>query len=143
MAKSGDTVYGGRGYPCEDKGNVDRLVSAWLIRRFIDPHANFLFQTAGEPIPEGSLSFDTIGGELSHRGEDCTMETMLKRFAIKEPVAWEIARIVHDADLKDGKYGKEEAKWLNLLLKGMQIYRRTTLACLKKVSAYLITYIGL
>ncbi len=99
--------------------HVDRLASAWLIRRFIDPQANFLFQMAGEPIPEGSIPFDTIGVELSHQGEDCTMETLLKRFALKDPAAWEIARIVHDADLKDGKYGKEEAKWLNLLLKGM------------------------
>jgi hypothetical protein len=109
----------GKTWVTRKRPHVDRLASAWLIKRFIDPHANFLFQMAGEPIPEGSIPFDTVGGELSHQGEDCTMETLLKRFAIKEPIAWEIARIVHDADLKDGKYRKEEAKWLNLLLKGM------------------------
>ncbi|MFN3466374.1 MAG: chromate resistance protein ChrB domain-containing protein [Candidatus Brocadiales bacterium] len=109
----------GKTWVTRKRPHVDRLASAWLIRRFIDPHANFLFQMAGEQMPEGSIPFDTIGGELSHQGEDCTIETLLKRFAVKEPVVWEIARIVHDADLKDGKYGKEEAKWLNLLLKGM------------------------
>ncbi len=109
----------GKTWVTRKRPHVDRLASAWLIRRFIDPHAHFLFQTAGEPIPDGAIPFDMLGGELSHQGEDCTMETLLKRFAVKEPAAWEIARIVHDIDLKDGKYGKEEAKGITLLLKGM------------------------
>ncbi len=99
--------------------HVDRLATAWLIRRFIDPKAEFLFQKAGRPPPGGVIPFDMVGVEFSHQGEDCTIETMLKRFAIKDPAAWEIARIVHDADLKDSKYGKEEAKGLSLLLKGL------------------------
>lgn len=99
--------------------HVDRLASAWFIRRFIDPHAEFLFQKVAGQMPGGAVPFDMLGAELSHQGDDCTMETFMKRFAIKDPTAWEIARIVHDADLKDGKYGKEEAKGLNLLLKGL------------------------
>ena len=98
---------------------MDRLASAWQIRRFIDPEAKFLFQKAGDLPPSGAIPFDMVGVEFGHQGEDCTMETMLKMFGIKDPAAWEIARIVHDADLKDGKYGKEEAKGLNLLLKGL------------------------
>ncbi|MFQ5956683.1 MAG: chromate resistance protein ChrB domain-containing protein [Candidatus Brocadiales bacterium] len=99
--------------------HVDRLATAWLIRGFIDPQAEFLFQKAGDPLPSGVIPFDMLGVEFSHQGEDCTMEVLIKRFGIKDSAAWEIARIVHDADLKDGKYGKEEAKGLNLLLKGM------------------------
>lgn len=109
----------GKKWVTRKRPHVDRLATAWLIRRFIDPKAEFLFQKTGDPLPGGAIPFDMVGIEFSHQGEDCTMETMLKRFSIKDPAAWEIARIVHDADLKDGKYGKEEAKGLNLLLKGL------------------------
>lgn len=109
----------GKRWVTRKRPHVDRLASAWLIRRFIDPQAKFLFQKAGDPLPSGAIPFDMLGVEFSHRGEDCTMETLLKRFAIKDAAAWEIARIVHDTDLKDAKYGKEEAKGLSLLLKGM------------------------
>lgn len=109
----------GKKWVTRKRPHVDRLASAWLIRKFIDSAAKFLFQKAGDPLPSGVIPFDMVGAEFSHQGEDCTMETMLKRFGIKDPAAWEIARIVHDADLKDGKYGKEEAKGLNLLLKGL------------------------
>lgn len=109
----------GKKWITRKRPHVDRLATAWLIRRFIDPEAEFFFQKAGDPFPSGVIPFDMVGVEFSHQGEDCTMETMLKRFGIKDPAAWEIARIVHDADLKDGKYVKEEAKGLNLLLKGL------------------------
>ena len=109
----------GKQWVTRSRPHVDRLASAWLIRKFIDPHAEFIFQKGGEQISHGAIPFDMLGVEFSHQGEDCTMETLLKRFAIKDPAVWEIARIVHDADLKDGKYGKEEAQGLNLLLKGM------------------------
>ncbi|HHT9119555.1 MAG TPA: chromate resistance protein ChrB domain-containing protein [Candidatus Hypogeohydataceae bacterium YC41] len=109
----------GKKWATRKRPHVDRLASAWLIRKFIDPHAEFLFLKAGEKIPGEAIPFDMLGAEFSHQGEDCTMETLLKKFVIKDPAAWEIARIVHDGDLKDGKYGKEEAKGLNLFLKGM------------------------
>lgn len=109
----------GKNWVTRKRPHVDRLASAWLIRRFIDPHAEFTFQKVEDGVPSGAIPFDMLGAEFSHRGEDCTMETFLKKFGIKDPVAWEIARIVHDADLRDGKYGKEEAKGLNLLLKGL------------------------
>lgn len=111
--------YRGKRWVTRRRPHVDRMATAWLIRRFIDPRAEFIFQRAGDPLPHGVIPFDMLGVEFSHQGEDCTMETMLKRFGIKDAAAWEIARIVHDADLKDDKFNKEEAKGLNLILKGL------------------------
>ncbi|MCQ4575035.1 MAG: chromate resistance protein [Candidatus Brocadiales bacterium] len=124
--------------------HVDRLATAWFIRRFIDPKANFSFQKAGDPLPGGFIPFDMVGVEFSHHGDDCTIETMLKRFGIKDPAAWEISRIVHDADLKDGKYGKEEAKAVILLLKGiMDIYDEDNILLEEGIQFFEYLYKGL
>jgi hypothetical protein len=124
--------------------HVDRLATAWLIRRFIDPKANFSFQKARDPLPSGFIPFDMVGVEFSHHGDDCTIETMLKRFGIKDPAAWEISRIVHDADLKDCKYGKEEAKAVILLLKGiMDIYDEDDILLEEGIQFFEYLYKGL
>ncbi|MFQ5862577.1 MAG: chromate resistance protein ChrB domain-containing protein [Candidatus Brocadiales bacterium] len=98
--------------------HVDRLASAWLIRRFIDPKAKFIFASEKE-IPKDATPFDMLGAELSHRGEDCTFETLVKASAIKDKTVWEIAKIVHDVDLRDEKYGMQEAKGIELMLRGL------------------------
>jgi hypothetical protein len=70
------------------------------------------------------MPFDMRGAELSHHGEDCTFETMLKRYDLADPVLWDIARIVHEADLGDERYDAPEAAGLDVLLRGLSMVRR-------------------
>lgn len=98
--------------------HVDRLASAWLIKRFIDPEAKFTFTPEGK-VPRDSIPFDMTGAELSHQGEDCTFETFLKTFGVQDKAVWQIAEIVHDVDLRDNKYGRAEAQGLEVVLRGL------------------------
>lgn len=77
--------------------HVDRAACAWLIRRFIDPDARFVFVDD----PDDSTPFDMRGAALSHHGGDCSFETFLKHFELDDPALDEIARIVHEPDLAD------------------------------------------
>jgi len=97
--------YQGRRWVTRRNLHIDRLASAWLIKRFIDPRPRFSFVGEGETI-EGGVPFDMFGAELTHQGEDCTFETMMKRFGLSNDAALcQIAEIVHDIDLKDLKPG--------------------------------------
>jgi hypothetical protein len=99
--------------------HVDRLASAWLIKQFIDKRPRFYFVAEGETI-ERAIPFDMFGAEFTHHGEDCTFETMLKRFGLNENKALrEIAEIVHDIDLKDDKFHRLEAVGLNAIIDGL------------------------
>jgi hypothetical protein len=98
--------------------HVDRLASAWLIKQFIDKRPRFYFVAEGETI-DGAIPFDMFGAEFTHHGEDCTFETMLKRFGLTENKGLrEIAEIVHDIDLKDDKFHRLEATGLNAIIDG-------------------------
>jgi hypothetical protein len=98
---------------------VDRLASVWLIRRFIDRRARFTFLSDGETAG-GAITFDMYGAELSHQGEDCTFETMIKRFGLSDDKALnQIAELVHDIDLKDSKFNRLEAPGLNAIITGL------------------------
>jgi len=103
---------------------VDRVTSAWLIRRFIDPKARFAFAAAGQ-IPEGSIAFDMFEAGFSHRGEDCTFETLTKAFQIRDKKVHAIAEIVHDADLFDEKFGHKEGFGIDAIMKGWARQRLT------------------
>jgi hypothetical protein len=97
---------------------IDRVSSAWLIRRFIDANARFVF--ASDPIhqPE-AVPFDMFqGGGFGHRGEDCTFETLRKEFAIRDAKVEAIAEMIHDADLADEKFGRVEALGVDRVLIG-------------------------
>lgn len=97
---------------------IDRVSSAWLIRRYIDPHARFVFAEDPTSFPE-AIPFDMFhGAGFSHRGEDCTFETLRKEFAIKDPKIAALAEIVHDADLQDEKFGRVEGVGLDKVLIG-------------------------
>ncbi len=96
---------------------VDRVGSAWLIQRFIDPQATFVFATAPTAYPE-ALPYDMVGVELGHQGDDCTFETLLKRFSLDDPGLKKIAAIIHDADLKDGRFGTHEGAGLLAIFRG-------------------------
>jgi hypothetical protein len=99
---------------------VDRIASAWLIRRFIDPEARFRFVPAKGYVPEpGELRFDMYEGEFTHEGDRCTFEVLLARAGLDDPALAAIAEIVHDIDLKDGKFGREEASGIGTLIAGI------------------------
>ncbi len=84
--------------------HVDRTACVWLIRRFVDPQATFAFFGDPAEAPEGAELFDVVGSRLSHRGEDCSFETFLKEYELKDQVLHEIAEIVHDAGLMYERY---------------------------------------
>jgi len=98
--------------------HIDRLCSAWLIRRFIDRSAKFVFAPA-KKLPVNAIPFDVFGAEFSHHGEDCTFETLLKAFRIQDRALQEIAEIIHDIDLKDHKFGRIEASGLDLVIRSL------------------------
>jgi hypothetical protein len=99
---------------------VDRMASAWLIRRFIDPEATFRFVATMryEPRP-GELRFDMFEAEYTHVGEDCTFETLLHRFALTDPALRAIADVVHDIDCKDDRHHRPETTGIAALLRGI------------------------
>jgi len=100
--------------------HVDRIASAWLIRRFIDPEAQFKFVPAKGYVPEpGELRFDMFEAEFTHEGDNCTFEVLLTRAGLSDPALAAIAEIVHDIDLKDGKFGREEASGIARLVDGI------------------------
>ena len=99
---------------------VDRIASAWLIRRFIDPKAVFRFVPARRYTPQaGELRFDMYEGEYTHAGDRCTFETLLHAFELDDPALGEIGQIVHDIDCKDDKFGRPEAPGILMVLQGI------------------------
>jgi hypothetical protein len=115
--KSGE--YSGRVWITRPRPGIDRVSSAWLIRRFIDPKARFAF--GNEPSAHsGAIPFDMFCTEgFGHRGEDCTFETLTKHFAIRDSRVKRIAQIIHDADLGDDKFGRGEGQGLDRVLNGL------------------------
>ena len=96
--------------------HVDRIASAWLIKRFIDPNARFAFGEARD----GAVSFDMFEGDYTHEGDRCTFETLLQRFGLEQDGALRaIAEMVHDVDVKDGKFGREETPGFERLIAGI------------------------
>jgi hypothetical protein len=90
--------------------HVDRIASAWLIRRFIDPDAKFKFVPAKNYVPSpGELRFDMFEGEFTHEGDRCTFEMLVIRAGLTDPALVAIGEIVHDIDLKDAKFARAEA----------------------------------
>ncbi len=99
---------------------VDRMSSAWLIRKFIDPEARFKFVPAkGYEPQQGELRFDMFDAEFTHEGDLCTFEVLVQRFGLADPGLRAIAEIVHDIDVKDAKYGREEAPGIGQLVAGI------------------------
>lgn len=101
--------------------HIDRAASAWLIRRHVDPAAEFGFVTDPAEVPDGTTPFDMRGVDLSHHGGDCTFETILHRYELADPVLWKIAEIIHEADLDDGRFDAPEAPGLDVILRGLSM----------------------
>jgi hypothetical protein len=105
--------------------HVDRLACAWLIRGFIDPRARFKFVPAkGHEPRRGELRFDMFDGEFTHEGENCSFETLLDRFGLDDPALRAVGEIVHDIDLKDRKFRREETPGIDRLIAGLCMARR-------------------
>ena len=102
--------------------HVDRTACAWLIRRFVDPEAEFVFVHDPDDVPKDATPFDMRGVELSHHGEDCSFETILKRYKLAgDPALVDIARMVHEADLEDERFDAPEARGLDVILRGLSL----------------------
>jgi hypothetical protein len=101
--------------------HIDRIGSAWLIRRFIDQEARFKFVPAKGYAPNpGELRFDMFEAEFTHEGDRCTFEVLIARAGLEKDAALSaIAEIVHDIDLKDGKFGRAEAEGIKTLIAGI------------------------
>lgn len=102
----------GRRWVTRPRPHVDRIASAWLIKRFIDPEAEFVFAPPAE-FPKDAIPFDAPGVELSHEGEDCTFETLVRRAKLRDRRLARLAELVHEADLRDGKFPHEEARGID------------------------------
>ena len=96
---------------------IDRVGSAWLIRKFVDPKARFIFGDK-HALNRRVLTFDMLEGDFAHDGEDCTFETLIRRFGIQDKIARKIAEMVHDADLDDDKFQRTECIGIDRVLKG-------------------------
>ena len=108
----------GRRWVTRPRPHIDRIASAWLIKRFIDPDATFVFAPPTE-FPADAVPFDAPGVELSHHGEDCTFETLVKRAGLRDRRLTRLAEIVHEADLRDGKFPHEEARGIDVAVRAL------------------------
>ena len=120
-AKSTSAEYRGRLWVTRARPGVDRMASAWLIRRFIDAQARFVFVGERDVTPAEAVPFDMFGVEFTHRGEHCTFETFCSVFQLDDPALVKIAGIVHDLDLKDERFGAPEAASIGLLIEGLRL----------------------
>jgi hypothetical protein len=107
----------GRVWLTRPRPEIDRVGSAWLIRKFIDPKAKFVFESK-LPSNRRVLTFDMLDGDFSHDGDDCTFETLIRRFGIQDKAAQKIAEMIHDADLDDDKFQRSECIGIDRILKG-------------------------
>jgi hypothetical protein len=109
--------YRNRRWVTRPRPGVDRMASAWLIRRFIDPDATFAF---GDHEEASDIPFDMYVGDFSHQGPLCTYEVLAKRFALADPVVKRIGQIVHDLDMRDTKYGSPDAPAIGRMVEGLR-----------------------
>jgi hypothetical protein len=114
-------AYTNRVWVTRPRPGVDRMASAWLIKRFVDPAAHFAFAADRESVSQGAIPFDMFGVDFSHQGEGCTFETLCAVFAIHVPAVARVAAIVHDLDLKDGRFGAPEAATVGTVIEGLQL----------------------
>jgi len=99
---------------------VDRIASAWLVRRFIDAKARFRFiDPHAEQARAGELTFDMMGADFTHEEDRCTFETLVRRIKPTHAALARVAEIIHDIDIKDDKFGRPEARGVEQLLLGM------------------------
>jgi hypothetical protein len=113
--------------------HIDRMASAWLVRRFIDPHASFKFVPAKgyKPLAD-EIRFDMFEAEFTHEGDRCTMEVLIDRTGIENAGLRLIAEIVHDIDLKDSKFCRQETIGIERLITGIAMANKNDEARLER-----------
>lgn len=99
--------------------HVDRAASAWLISNYVDRDAEFVYLVDHDDVPADATAFDMRGCELTHVGDDVTFETVLRRYDLTDPVLWQIARIVHQADVEDDRFDAPEAAGLDTIIRAL------------------------
>lgn len=123
ISKEGEKLmvekYRSRTWVTRPRPGVDRMSSAWLIRRFIDPEAKFAFAEKAEAVPN-AIPFDMFGVTFSHEGVLCTFETLLKRFGIANAALERIGQIVHNLDLKEERFDVPEALAVGRMVEGLR-----------------------
>lgn len=120
-SKSAADKFHGRLWVTRPRPGVDRMGSAWLIRRFIDSAARFDFVTDAKSAAAEALPFDMYGVGFGHEGDRCTFETLIARFDVADPAVARLAEVVHDLDLKDNKFGAAEAATMGAAIDGLQM----------------------
>lgn len=113
-------AYRGRLWVTRPRPGVDRMSSAWLIRRFIDPEARFAFRSDLGGVPADAVPFDMYGGTFTHVGDLCTFEYLSEAFGIRDAAVTRVASIVHDLDVKDARFGVPDAVMVSTLIDGLQ-----------------------
>ena len=110
----------GRLWVTRTSPHIDRLASAWLIKKFIDTKARFTFVKQSDTITDKSvIRYDMYEADFTHAGDWCTFETLLHRLRLKDPVVRDMAKIIHDIDLKDSKFRRPEAAGVALAIGGL------------------------
>ena len=133
-----DQVSPGQAWVTRQDVHVDRIASAWLIRRFIDPAAKFKFVPARGYKPRSTeLRFDMFEAEYTHVGEDCTFQTLSRRFALDDRALLAIGEIVHDIDCKDERFGRPETAGIASLIRGIADAHEDDAARIERGSALL------
>ena len=99
--------------------HIDRMASAWLIARFIDPDAKFRFVTGRPQAKKNEVRFDMFDAEFTHEGDRCTFEVLLRRSGSSDRALQAIGEIVHDIDLRDEKFGRPETAGVAAMVNGI------------------------
>jgi hypothetical protein len=122
LARATKEHYRRRTWVTRRRPGIDRMASAWLIRRFIDDAARFAFADQDDVarVPKRHVPFDMFGAEFGHHGAHCSFETLCSRFGITDPAVQHIAEIVHDVDLKDQRYSRAEATTIANVIEGLR-----------------------
>lgn len=126
--------YQGKTWVTRKRPFVDRMASAWLIRKFIDPAASFEFIDEKEIAHLGKdmVAFDVMGGKFAHIGDMCTFEVLIKSFNLSNRRIKKIAAIVHELDIKDDKFKTPEAKGIEEILAGIRKTSKSDKEALEK-----------
>lgn len=103
---------------------VDRTACAWLLRRFVDPDAEFVFVDDPDEVPAGATPFDLRGAELGHRDGNCSFESIVARYELEDPALARLGRVVHEADLHDERFDAPEASGLDAVVRGLSAIAR-------------------
>jgi hypothetical protein len=117
---------------------VDRMASAWLIRRFVDPDAAFRWVPGRSHVPAaGEARFDMVEAEFGHEGDECTFEVLVRRNGLTDPGLGPIAQMVHDIDVKDGRYGRPETEGFAMTIDAIAAAHPDDDVRLERASAWL------